>query len=164
MIEGTYIKNKDAQNPISRFHSLDPCNEKTWPGFGGHIVFLDNNIKLSFNSAWLLVGIWLFCIQHLPYWVRFWCMFGSSSVEVWTQNILYQFIESQFQFGMPSRGGKMSLAFNEPQTEIGCSTLTFKHNYLRAWTIITSGKKKLLILYFIGVHHSPHEKSHWVKG
>ena len=65
-----------------------------------------------------MVRSWLSCIQHLLKSVPFWCTFGGSSVEVWTQNILYQFIESQFQFGMPSRGAKMSLAFNEPQTEM----------------------------------------------
>jgi hypothetical protein len=34
-------------------------------------------------------------------------------VEVWTENILYRFMEGQAHFGMP-RGAKMSLALHEP--------------------------------------------------
>ena len=36
----------------------------------------------------------------------------GGSMEVWTKNILYRFIEDQTRFGMP-RGAKMSLALNE---------------------------------------------------
>jgi hypothetical protein len=37
----------------------------------------------------------------------------GGSVEVWTKNILYRFMECQTHFGMP-RGAKMSLALHEP--------------------------------------------------
>ena len=39
-----------------------------------------------------MVGSWLFCIQKSPCSVSFWSMLGVN-VEVWTKNILYQFIE-----------------------------------------------------------------------
>ena len=29
-----------------------------------------------------LVGSWLFCMQHLPWLVSFWCMHGGNSVQV----------------------------------------------------------------------------------
>ena len=51
-------------------------------------------IELSSNSTWLLVGGWLFCIQHLPCLVSFWCMLGGR-VNVWMKNILYWFVEGQ---------------------------------------------------------------------
>ena len=69
-------------------------------------------IELYFNSSWLSVGSWLFCLQKLPCLVSFWCMRGGS-VEVWTKNILYQFMKGQTHFGM-QRGAKMSLALHEP--------------------------------------------------
>ena len=56
-------------------------------------------LALSSNSTWLLVGSFLSWIQHLPYLVYFWCMLGGS-VEVWTTDILYRFIERQTHFGM----------------------------------------------------------------
>ena len=59
-----------------------------------------------------MVGSWLFCLQNFPCLVSFWCMRGGS-VEVWTKNILYRFMEGQTHFGMP-RGVKMSLALHEP--------------------------------------------------
>jgi hypothetical protein len=70
-------------------------------------------LTIKVISAWLLVGSWLFCIQHLPCLGSLWCMFGGS-VEVWMQKILYWFIEGQINFGMP-RGAEMSLALNKPQ-------------------------------------------------
>jgi hypothetical protein len=76
-----------------------------------------------------LVGSWLFCIQHLPYAVKFYWVLGGSVV-VWTKSMLYWFSEGQTHFGMP-RGAKTSLSFK------------FVH-YLRACS--TSGKK-LLLLY-----------------
>ena len=60
---------------------------------------LDTNktVALSSNSTWLLVGSWLFSIQHLPCSVSLCCMLGGS-VEVWMHNILHQPIESQTHF------------------------------------------------------------------
>ena len=40
-------------------------------------------LELSFNSTWLLVGSWLFCLQNLLCLISFWCMRGGS-VEAWT--------------------------------------------------------------------------------
>ena len=55
-----------------------------------HLLFelkaICDSIDLSSNSTWLLVGSWLFCIQHLPFSVSFRCMLGGS-VEIWTKNI-----------------------------------------------------------------------------
>ena len=58
---------------------------------------LDMELELSFNSSWLLVGSWLFCLQNLPCLVSCRCMFGVR-VEVWTKNILYRFNEGQTRF------------------------------------------------------------------
>ena len=69
-------------------------------------------LKLSSTSTWLLVGSWLFCIQHPPFSVSFRCMLGGT-VEIRRKNILYQVIEGQTHFGMP-RGAKMSFALHEP--------------------------------------------------
>ena len=84
------------------------------------IDLLDWNISictlvyLSSNSKWLLVGSWLFCIQHLSCWVSLGCMLGDSHVEVWTKSILDRFIKGQTEIAV-SRGAKMSLAPNEPK-------------------------------------------------
>ena len=58
--------------------------------------------------------------------LRFRCMLGGQ-LEVWTKNILHQFVEGQIHFGVQSRG---------------CSSFEFKH-YLRA--CITSGKTSLIL-------------------
>lgn len=71
------------------------------------------NRVLLFKSTGLLVRSWLLCIEHLPCSGNFWCMVGSS-VEAWTNDILYQFIEGQTHFGVP-RGAKTYLALNEPK-------------------------------------------------
>ena len=55
---------------------------------------------------------WLICIQHLSCSVSLRGMLGGSHVEVRSQNSLYQFIEGQYNFGIP-RGVRMSLALNE---------------------------------------------------
>ena len=47
----------------------------------------------------------------------------GSSVEVWTKNILYRFIEGQTHFGMP-RGDKMSLALNKAK-HVACHSNSF---------------------------------------
>ena len=69
-------------------------------------------LELSSNSSWLLVRSWLFCLQNLPCLLSFWCMRGGS-VEVWTKDILYQFMEGQTHFGI-SWHAKMSLALHAP--------------------------------------------------
>jgi hypothetical protein len=53
-----------------------------------------------------LVGSWLFCLQNLPCLVSLWCMRGGS-VEVWTKNILYRFMEGQTHFGILSNSSKL---------------------------------------------------------
>ena len=68
----------------------------------------------SFDSTGHLVRSWLFCIQHVPCLVRFWCMLGVG-VGVWTKNILYRLVEGQTYIGMQSRGAKISLALNDPK-------------------------------------------------
>ena len=70
-------------------------------------------LQLNLSFGWEFWTWLLFCIQHPPWLVSFWCMLRGS-VEVWAKNILYQFIEGQTHFGMP-RGAKMSLALNEPK-------------------------------------------------
>jgi hypothetical protein len=61
-----------------------------------HWLFLSiwKTLELSFNSLWLLVGSWLFCLQNFSCLVSFWCMRGGS-VEVWTKKILYRFMKGQ---------------------------------------------------------------------
>jgi len=51
-------------------------------------------IELSFNSTWVLVGSWLFCLQNPPCLVSLWYMRGGS-MEVWTKNILYWFMRAK---------------------------------------------------------------------
>ena len=68
-------------------------------------------LEISCDSKGLLVGSWLFCVQHLPCSVSLPFMLGGS-VEVWTKNILCWFIEGQTHFGMP-RGARITLALNE---------------------------------------------------
>ena len=87
-----------SRNPsdISGFVLLDQILQINWI------------LEFSFHSTWLLVGSWLFCIQHLPCSVTFWCLL-EGSVEVWTKNLWHQFIKGQAHFGI-SRGSKMSLA------------------------------------------------------
>ena len=46
------------------------------------------------NSSGVLVGSWLFSIQHFPCSVSYRCMLGVG-VEVWTMNILYWFSDGQ---------------------------------------------------------------------
>ena len=77
----------------------------------GKLMPICSTIKLSSKSAWLLDRHWLSCIQHLSCSVSFQCML-KGSVEVWTKEILYQFIEGQTQFYMP-RGAEMSVAVNK---------------------------------------------------
>lgn len=71
-------------------------------------------LELSSNSGWLLVRNWFICIEHLPCFVRFQCMLGGRSVEVWAKNFLCWFIKGQTHFGM-LRGAKMDLALDEPK-------------------------------------------------
>jgi hypothetical protein len=83
---------------------------------------LCESIELSSNSTWLLVGSWLFCLHNLPCLVNFWCTRGGS-VEVWTKNILYQFLEGQTHFST-SWHAKMSLTLYEPISwNVLCSNL-----------------------------------------
>jgi hypothetical protein len=42
------------------------------------VVHYFNILELSPNSTWLLVGSWLFCIQHLPHLGSLQCMLGGS--------------------------------------------------------------------------------------
>ena len=70
-------------------------------------------IDLLFNPTGLLVGSWLFCIEHLPCLVSFWSMLRDG-VQVCIKNILYWFIEGQTRLGMP-RGIQMSLALTVPK-------------------------------------------------
>jgi hypothetical protein len=37
-------------------------------------------LELSFNSTWVLVGSWLFCLQNLPCLVSLWCMRGGKII------------------------------------------------------------------------------------
>ena len=85
----------------------------------GAIIY---TIELSSNSTWLLVGSWLFCLQNLPCLVSFLCMPGGS-VEVWTKNILYRFMEGQTLFST-SWHAKMSLTLHEPIQNVLSQTST----------------------------------------
>jgi hypothetical protein len=104
---------------VSRHESQWPSQVKSCHNGGWWFVMdkfssnLSALLGLSLNSSWFLVGSWLFCLQNLPCLVRFWCMRGGS-VEVWTKNILYRFMEGQTHFGMPKRGVKTSLTLHEP--------------------------------------------------
>jgi hypothetical protein len=66
---------------------------------------------ITHYRIFLLVGSWLFCIQHFPCDVSFWCTLGVG-VEVWSKHILYQFIEGHIHFST-SWHAKRSLALNE---------------------------------------------------
>ena len=105
-------------------------------------------IELNSNSTWLLVRSWLSCMHNLPCSVSFRWLLGGS-VEVWIENILYQFIEVQTSPGMP-RGALHSNSNTsseyEPQVE---------RNYL-----ILHAKQPM---YNYRVQ-TPEEKSHWFKG
>jgi hypothetical protein len=70
-----------------------------------------NTLNLYFKGTFC--QSWLFCIQHLPFLINFPSMPGSS-VEFWSQNILYMCTEGQTYFDMPRRV-KMSLTLNEPK-------------------------------------------------
>jgi hypothetical protein len=95
-------------------------------------------LELSFNSTWLLVGSWLFCLQILPCLVNFWCMRGGS-VEVWIKDILYWFMEDQTHFGM-SRGAKMSLA------HVVCTLFIYEIPKLNDKWLISSPKYAIMSL------------------
>ena len=95
------------------------------------------------TSTWLFLRRWLICIQHLPCLVSFWCMLRGS-VEVWTKNILYQFIEGQTHMACQE-----VLKWVWPPM----NRYRFKSkHYLRACT--TSGNKSLIIyvLQLMGIH------------
>jgi hypothetical protein len=72
-----------------------------------------NPLESSSNSTRLMVGNWLLCIQDPPCLVILWCVL-EGIVEVWTNNILYPFIEGQTYLGM-LRGANMISALNEPK-------------------------------------------------
>ena len=62
----------------------------------------------------LLIGSWLYSIQHLPCSVSPRCMLGGSVEEVSTEDTLHWFIESDTHFGM-AIGAEMNLTLNEPK-------------------------------------------------
>ena len=75
-----------------------------------HITIKSSTKELSFNSSWLLVGSWLFCIQS---WSRWRVEQGTFTISVhWGP-----------QFGMPT-GAKMSLAPMNPYRMLFIQTFT----------------------------------------
>ena len=115
---------------------------------------VSNTLELSFNSTWVLVGSWLFCLQNLPCLVSLWCMRGGS-VEVWTKNILYQFMEGQTHFST-SWHAKMSLTLHEPIYNVLCSNLhttsTHAPKTYQTWKVLYSKQP------------TRYQKSCWIKG
>jgi hypothetical protein len=59
------------------------ANIPMWTKYWRSIQCFLTTLELSSNSAWLLVGSWLFCTQHLPCSVSFRCRLGGTSGEVW---------------------------------------------------------------------------------
>ena len=83
-----------------------------WPVYCGwpisfHKYYTWSLLELSFISTRIWVRSWLFCIQKSPFLVRFWCMVRVGE-DLWTKNILYQFIQGHTYFST-SWHAKMSM-------------------------------------------------------
>ena len=62
-----------------------------------------DTIKLSFNSTGGLIGSWLFCIQHFPCSIRFWCMLGVRCGGVEWRPFYIGSFEGNTHFGYAKR-------------------------------------------------------------
>lgn len=99
------------------WNSLSPCRCTPFIAYTlslpSHMTSaLHDSVGLNSSLGAYILGLSSkFCIQQLTCLASLWCMCGGS-VDVWTKDNLYRFIECQTHFGI-SRGAKMSLVVNE---------------------------------------------------
>jgi hypothetical protein len=91
------------------------------------------SIELSFNSTWLLVGSWLFCLQNLPCLVSFWCMRGGY--------VVWRFEHRTFYIG--SWRVKLVLACQEVLKWVWSSMNWYRMFYVKTSTLPPRMHQKL---------------------